>query len=352
MIEEISLTNFRCFSEIQINFSAGINLLTGINGSGKTSIIEALYLLGRGRSFRTNFLSDMICRGKDSSIVFMRGQSLELPLRIGCEINRSSLAIRVNNQQVKKRSLLLDALPLQIITPTSHELIDSGPSFRRKFIDWGLFHVEQSYRQNWSFFRRVLKQRNQLLKTNARETTTNWDLEFVRYAEILNSYRDSYFSELEPFFIQIQEKLLGSKFADIEYYPGWNIKMGLSSELDRLRKRDQLSGWTNCGPHKADLKFLFGHSQRNVLSRGQQKMLVFSLQIAQCLHLWKSLDQAPLLLIDDISSELDTVNLNRLFDVIRELGFQCIVSSIDSDKINPEYVSSVFHVEHVEGEIN
>lgn len=346
MIEEIALTNFRCFSETKITFSAGINLLTGTNGSGKTSIIEALYLLGRGRSFRSNFLSDMIYRGKESSIVFMKGQSSELPFRIGCEIHKSSLVIRVDNQPVKKRSLLLDALPLQIITPTSHELIDSGPSFRRKFIDWGLFHVEQSYRQNWSFFRRVLKQRNQLLKIKANQATRNWDLEFIRYAEILSNYRDSYFSQLEPLFNQIQHKLLGSKYADIEYYPGWNIEAGLSSELERLRKRDQLSGWTNCGPHKADLKFKFGLSQRNVLSRGQQKMLVFSLQIAQCLHLWKSIDRAPLLLIDDISSELDSVNLNRLFHVIQELGFQCIVSSIDSDKINPEYVSSVFHVEH------
>ena len=345
MIDELTLTNFRCFKDLKISFSPGINLITGINGSGKTSILESLYLLGRGRSFRTNFLSDLILKNQTSAVAFLKGSfSKEQKYRIGCEIKKSSLALRVNNEPVKQRSMLLDFLPLQIITPSSHELIDSGPTYRRKFIDWGLFHVEQSYRIYWSNFRRVLKQRNQLLK-DGNPDLKHWDQEFIKYANILSDFRSKYFSELSPFFAKVQENLLGEKVVNIQFFPGWNPELELEDALSRSFSKDKLFGWSNLGPHKADIKLSFKKSSRNILSRGQQKLLVFSLQIAQCLHLMDHKSQLPLLLIDDISSELDHVNLNKLFEFIECTNLQTVVSIIEAEKIKKEFFSNMFHVE-------
>ena len=257
MIDELTLTNFRCFKDLKISFTPGINLITGINGSGKTSILESLYLLGRGRSFRTNFLSDLILKNQISAVAFLKGSfSNEQKYRLGCEIKKSSLTVRVNNEPVKQRSMLLDYLPLQIITPSSHELIDSGPTFRRKFIDWGLFHVEQSYRIYWSNFRRVLKQRNQLLKEGSSDLK-HWDQEFIKYAITLSGFRSEYFLELSPYFDKVQESLLGQKTVKIQFYPGWNPEHDLQDALSKSFSRDKFLGWSNLGPHKADIKFNF-----------------------------------------------------------------------------------------------
>lgn len=345
MIKEIILTNFRCFSEKKITFSPGVNLFVGKNGSGKTSILESIYLLGRGRSFRTNYLSDLILKDQECAFLFLSGELNEMPLKLGSEIKKSSLVIKANNTLVQKRSDLLDYLPLQIITPTSHELIDSGPNFRRKFIDWGLFHVEHNYRTTWSLFKRVLKQRNQLLK-QSNPVLSNWDSEFIRYSSQLTGYRAAYFEELTEYFLKTQEKLFGTRLVSLNFFPGWNTQAGLEEELKRLEQRDRLSGWSHCGPQKADIKFAFLNNQRNVLSRGQQKMMVFALQLAQCLHLQEKNKQSPLLLIDDISSELDKDYLNNLFKFIHETGLQSVVSAIDQDKINKNLIAFMFHVEH------
>ena len=345
MIEEIILTNFRCFAEKKLTFSPGVNLFVGKNGSGKTSILESIYLLGRGRSFRTNYLSDLILKDQESAFLFLNGQLNEMPLKLGSEIKKSSLIIKANNSLVKKRSDLLDYLPLQIITPTSHELIDSGPTFRRKFIDWGLFHVEHNYRSNWTLFNRVLKQRNQLLK-QSNPVLSNWDKEFIRYASQLTESRIAYFDELTEYFLKTQEQLLGTRLVSLGFYPGWNSQVSLQEELERLQERDRIAGWTHCGPQKADIKFEFLNNTRNVLSRGQQKMMVFALQLAQCLHLQDKKKQSPLLLIDDISSELDRDYLDSLFQFIHQTGLQSVVSAIDEDKINKNSISLVFHVEH------
>jgi DNA replication and repair protein RecF len=346
MIRELNLKHFRCFENIKISFTPGINLVYGSNGSGKTSILEATYLAGRGRSFRTNYLSDLIHRDHKDSIVFLQGSQNQLDFRIGCQIS-SSLLIKLNNEILRKRTLLLDYFPLQIITPISHQLVDSGPSNRRKFIDWGLFHVEQSYRSNWSQFHRVLKQRNKVLKTKGNDLKS-WDEQFIFVANLLHEHRKQYFEQLSEYFVRIQEELIGEKFADITYFPGWNINAGLKIDLDKNRSNDFLAGFTHVGCHKSDIKFSFVRSKRNVLSRGQQKLLVFSLQLSQCLHLKDKTGLTPVLLVDDISSELDKNYLNRLVSVIGDLELQSIISSIEPDNINSERISNTFHVEHIE----
>lgn len=345
MIHNLALQHFRCFQDLDLSFSPGINLVHGSNGSGKTSILEAIYLAGRGRSFRTNYLSDLIHRNENNAIIFLKGEQSDQNFHIGCQISSSSLSVKLNNEKLKTRVTLLDYLPLQTITPVSHQLVDSGPSNRRKFIDWGLFHVEHSYRSTWRLFRRVLKQRNQVLK-NKGSDLSSWNEQFIESSERLSHFHESYFDELASYFVEVQKQLIGQQFANINFYAGWNKKMALESELEKSLNNDLNRGFTHYGPHKADIKFSFVESKRNVLSRGQQKMLVFSLQLSQCLHLMEKTGLSPVLLIDDISSELDSHFLNRLVSTIRDLKLQSIISAIEEKSINSQLISNVFHVEH------
>ncbi|NNJ92903.1 MAG: DNA replication/repair protein RecF [Gammaproteobacteria bacterium] len=345
MIHNLALQHFRCFPDLDLSLTPGINLIHGSNGSGKTSILEAIYLAGRARSFRTNYLSDLIHRNDNNAIIFIKGEQSDQHFHIGCQVTPSSLAVKLNNDKLKSRVSLLDFLPLQIITPVSHQLVDSGPSNRRKFIDWGLFHVEHSYRNIWSQFRRVLKQRNHVLKNKGTDLSS-WNQQFTECADRLSYYHELYFEELSSYFVELQKQLLGNQIASIEFYAGWNKIKGLHDELKRSLHSDLARGFTQHGPHKADIKFSFVESKRNVLSRGQQKMLVFSLQLSQCLHLMNKTGLTPIVLIDDISSELDTNFLNRLVTTVKDLKLQSIISAIDEKSINSKLISNVFHVEH------
>jgi len=345
MIHNLALQHFRCFPDLDLSFTSGINLVHGFNGSGKTSILEAIYLAGRARSFRTNFLSDLIHRKDNSAIIFLQGEQSDRQFQIGCQVTASTLAVKLNNEKLKSRVSLLDFLPLQIITPVSHQLVDSGPANRRKFIDWGLFHVEHSYRNVWSQFRRVLKQRNQVLKNDGSDLSS-WNEQFFESSERLSHYQENYFEELSSYFVELQKQLLGQQYAGIDFYVGWNKSRGLKGELKRSLHNDLSRGFTHHGPHKADIKFRFDNSKRNVLSRGQQKMLVFSLQLSQCLHLMNKTGLTPIVLIDDISSELDCNFLDRLVTTVSNLKLQSIISTIDEKSINSKLVSNMFHVEH------
>jgi len=346
MIKDLKLTNFRCFENNHFNFSDGINLITGNNGSGKSSLIESIYLCGRGRSFRCNYFSDLIHHKFSSSVVFLNlldpYQSVN---KLGCQIENSKLALKFNGSNVAKRSDLLDILPFQLITPVSHKIIDSGPIFRRKFIDWGLFHVEHQYRSIWSSFNRVLKQRNSALKEK-RSDIKFWNQEYISLSNALDEYRIKYFSQLVGIYKDVQTHLLDHELVGIDYKPGWNRESGLEESLYKNLDRDLKFGFSHIGPHKADIKFLFKNSSRNSLSRGQQKMAVFALQISQCLHLAESCDLSPIIMIDDVTAELDKFYLSNLFHFLDGLNLQVIITAIDDSQLDTSLVTNMFHVEH------
>jgi len=345
MINKLSLIDFRCFENSEFRFSDGINLILGNNGSGKSSLIEAIYLSGRGKSFRSNYLSDLIRHGQKTSFVISNFTHQGDSSRLASQIESSKLIMKFNQDSIRKRSDLLDLFPLHLVTPVSHNLVDSGSSFRRKFIDWGLFHVEHIYRHQWSLFNRLLKQRNQALKNRSKDIQS-WDYEFVSVSESIDSFRREYFKSLNKLFIDIQKQLLDKALVDINYYPGWNNDNNLGSELKKNIQRDLTTGWTNLGPQRADLKFNFIDSKRNTLSRGQQKMIVFTLQIAQCLELANQ-GSIPIFLIDDIGSELDKFHLTKLFDFLKNSGLQIIISAIDHPNVDKKLIENMFHVEQL-----
>ena len=346
MLNKLKLTAFRCFRDSDFDFSSGINLITGDNGSGKSSVLEAIYFCARGRSFRTNYFADLVMHDSASALVYAELSSDQSRYhKLGCQIQNSSLDIRLDGSSVKKRSELLDVIPVQLITPVSHLLVDSGPSYRRKFIDWGLFHVEHHYRKSWSEFNRVLKQRNQALKDKSSQIKY-WDEEFVSLSNRLTNFRKSYFAQLVPVYNKVLSELTEKNLATIDFRAGWTESAGLGEQLQKQLSRDMQLGYTQSGPHKADIRFNFYDSARNTLSRGQQKMVVFALQISQCLHLATQSSADPVLLIDDISSELDRNYQYALFDYLSSIGFQVFITAIEDQKQFRDRISSLFHVEH------
>lgn len=341
MLENLHLLSFRCFKDISFDLSPGLNLFTGFNGSGKSSVIESLYLAGRGKSFRSQRTNELIHNSSNSSYLHLSFSDYKLSV----EISRHSLIYKYRNDILKKRSDLLDILPLQLLTPVSHEIIESGPSQRRKFIDWGLFHVEHNYRELFSRFSKTLKHRNELLKSGSGDLSV-WNDQFAEISLELNRYREIYLNEVIVIFDHLQKMMNKDYELGFSYFPGWSAE-DLTSELNKNFNRDKKYGWTTVGPHKADIYFKVNESRQNLLSRGQQKLFIFVLQLAQCMHLNKKAPQlSPVFLIDDISSELDVVNQKLICNLLQQTGFQSFLTNIDKSDVLINECDRVFHVEH------
>lgn len=344
MIDDLRLKAFRCFEDRHLEFSPGLNCFHGDNGSGKTSLLECLYLLGRGRSFRTRLPSDLVHYDHPDALVSVKGNLNDLPFFIATSISKN-ITFKLNREPLSRRSDLIDLFPLQLATPLSHKIIDSSPEHRRKFLDWGLFHVEQMYRQVWRDFQRCLLQRNHALKSQSGRVDI-WDYDFIKLSLQLESYRLDYIKQLKPYLSDIISTLLPGQAVSIELHSGWSNKSSIETQLADARSKDQKLGYTTLGPHKADIRFSFGNSKRNNLSRGQQKLLVYGLLIAQCMHFYSITEKSPSLLLDDIGSELDNGSLVNVVELVASTGFQSFITSID--KFPSGTVASIqwFHVEH------
>ena len=341
MLKNLHLSQFRCFKDISFELSPGLNLFTGYNGSGKSSIIESLYLAGRGKSFRAQKSNELI--HNDFNVSYVHLGFLQHKLSI--EISRNTLTYKYRNDILKKRSELLDILPLQLLTPVSHEIVESGPSHRRKFIDWGLFHVEHKYRELFSRFSKTLKQRNELLKSKSNDLSV-WNDQFVRLSVDLNYYRKNYLDEISIIFNNIQQSLNKDYELGFSYFSGWTTD-NLEKELQQYLAKDKKYGWTTVGPHKADIYFKVNDSRQKLLSRGQQKLFIFVLQLAQCIHLKQTSDLvSPVFLIDDISSELDAINQKLVCDLLKKFKLQSFITNIEQSDLLSESCDKVFHVEH------
>jgi len=358
-LQKLDLQGVRNLKPTQLFFAPRINLFYGNNGSGKTSLLEAIYLLGRGRSFRTRNPLSVMAKEGDSfrSVGHLFGNDSVTP--VGVERRRNgSFAMKVAGAPVYTASQLAEALPLLLLNSDSFSLLDGGPSGRRRYLDWGVFHVEQCYRELWKRFQRALKQRNSLLRHDRIDTTllATWDREFVSLAEQIDSYRKAYAEKLIPLikkaFHELGDENLSTEIT-FKYYPGWDRDQRLEDVLKAGRQRDLHHSATQHGPHRADLKVRSGRSgAAEVLSRGQAKVLVSAMQIAQG-QLFKEITRKQCLyLLDDLPSELDEYHRQAIGRLLWDLEAQVFVTGVERpDLLNiwPELMAEhigLFHVEH------
>ena len=343
----IRISHLRNIREMELTPSTGVNLIWGANGSGKTSILEAIYLLGRGVSFRNRQSGSYIQSGEDHLDLFARvnaqeGRTVSMGLRKG----RSESEARVDGKRVRSVSELAKNLPISIITPKTHEILERGPQYRRRFLDWGVFHVEHGYRGLVERYQRALQQRNAALRKRIMETAV-WDRELCEAGEEINRIRERYLDQLREELQLVMSRLLENREIELEWRRGWPADEALEQAMDRAKKEDVARGYTKFGPHRADLVVrLDGDLVEKRASRGQQKLTVAAMHLAQAGVARAAAGVNTVIMVDDLPAELDSTNRESLMRELAAGQQQVFVTGIEQEIFREAPISQVFHVEH------
>jgi DNA replication and repair protein RecF len=348
-LAELTVQDLRCIETTELTFGPGTTLVYGANGAGKTSILEAIYVLGRGRSFRTRLNERLIRHGQGLCRVVGRvahplgTHSLGVEVRKGSD-QRSATAGRLNGNPIRSLSELALAFPTQIIDPDAHKLIEESATRRRRWLDWAVFHVEPGFASAWSRYQRALLQRNAALKSGSAPVAI-WDEELAREGETLTSARERVLTALLPYWSEMVEELVGLEVS-LGFSPGWDRSASLSDALIAHTSRDRDRRTTTVGPHRADISVrVKGRAAREVLSRGQQKLAAVTLNLCQLEFLKQEHDLRPTVLLDDPSAELDHSRLARFIGRVRRLDTQIVVTALEKDFRLFGEPENLFHVE-------
>lgn len=358
-LRRLSLTNLRNIQSAGLSNLATINILYGDNGSGKTTVLEGIYMLSLARSFRSHKIKPLINKEADSCVVFSDldadgGRSHS----IGIERQRTTGGqIKLDGKPAERISQLAELLPLQLINSDSFQLLTGGPVNRRRFLDWGVFHVEHHFHEAWKITQRCLKQRNSLLRHGRMDGSelAVWDQELARAGAAVTRYRRQYIEAFTPLFAQMLTALTELDPMDnleLGFSQGWDKSTAsLAEYLQQQSARDRELGHTHGGPHRADLRLRYKkESAGDVLSRGQQKLVVCALSLAQAVYLQQQTDRRCVFLIDDLPAELDAQHRQTLCKLLVSLGSQVFISCVDPADLEgcwPEDTDiAMFHVEH------
>lgn len=347
----LGLYNLRGFSSVEIEPSRSLNLLLGSNAAGKTTILEAVYLLSTARSFRSTQLSELVRHGEQMFRITAAVSAIqERTVSLGIEKSRSGLTLKAAGRKLNRVSELATWLPTQVIHPDSHYLVNGGPKQRRRFLDWGLFHVEQSFFPAWQRYDKALKQRNATLKLrNSQGTERAWDPELSAMAEKIHRLRQAYLSEYAVVLPQFTDGLMGKHAFKVDYEPGWDADRRLEDVLAESLPRDRQRGFTCSGPHRANLVFrLDGHRIQHYVSRGQEKMLVAALILAQVELFIRRTGRRCIILLDDFAAELDADHQQRLLELLRPMEVQLFIAMVSKGNLQLDQWPDMktFHVEH------
>lgn len=351
VISRLDVLNVRNLADVRLVPSEKLNLIFGDNGSGKTSLLEAIHLLGLGRSFRSQKLNSIIQHDKDEGIVFCE---LIDGVSIGLSKTRSQgHLLKLMGERQRNWADAARHLPVQILNSESFLLLEGSSKVRRRYLDWGVFHVEQDFVGAWRRAAKCLAHRNLLLKQRNldRAQLEAWDLELCRLSELIDKSRREYFALLCPALTETLIKLIDLPDLSFQYIRGWDESTELESVLKAGISRDLKYGATQQGPHRADISVRIGRSDAvEVLSRGQQKLLVCAMKIAQGHLLSQLVGVKSIYLVDDLPSELDLANRKRVCSLLDELECQIFMTCVDPAELDkswpPGLLPRKFHVEH------
>jgi DNA replication and repair protein RecF len=346
-LTRFTCTDFRCLETAALELDERFNLIVGPNASGKTSLLEGMSYLGRGRSFRGATTQNLIRHGSREFVLFGKARLAGRDLPIGVRNSRAGLEMQVDGARAQSAASLAEVLPLQVVDPDVHNLVAGGPDERRRYLDWIVFHVEQGYIDAWRRFRRALKQRNALLKDGVSDAELGgWDRELEATGLAVDAARARCVAIVGPAIRALGAGLLGSE-VDIQYQRGWPADKSLAEAIAGSRERDRQLGSTQSGPHRADLRLVYDERQaRRLVSRGQQKLLACALILAATRVVQEQADRPLLLLLDDPAAELDGGSLQRLMDAVVALECQVVATSLDAGERLFPGTPRMFHVEH------
>lgn len=353
LIRRLRAASLRRFAAVEFEPGAGFNLIIGDNGSGKTSLLEAMHLMAHGRSFRGRVRDGLIRIGDPAVEVVLDWQSGGANLhRSGLRHAGSRWEARMDGRPIGHLGELCRALAVVTFEPGSHALVDGASDTRRRFLDWGLFHAEPPFLDHWRRHARALKQRNALLRSGRADPQFDaWEHELALAGEILHQTRAHYVAQLAPFFADAVQRLLpAASGAELALQPGWRQhELSLADALWLARERDLAQGHTSVGPHRADLRMrLDGLPGREGLSRGQAKLVALALLLAQATHLAAQQGGWPVLQLDDLASELDRHSQRRLLELLSATAAQVFITGTElpASLADTGLQPRVFHVEH------
>ena len=326
-LHELTIQNLRNLNHLKLSFHPHLNIISGPNGIGKTTLLEAIYLLSCAKSFRTHEISSLVTHGLSSFTLYGKRHD-DFTMAIQKSISSPSV-MKINDTVCSSSVEFARLMPTQLFYQDIFQIIDSGPATRRSVLDWGLFHVKHHYYHLWKNYRRALKQRNSLLRQNAKLSEfVPWDALLADIGHEMHLMRQEYVNNLADEF-----KTTLASIADLDcsldYFRGWgrrhelpNLKTVLSESLDS----DRQYKYTRYGAHQADLLFITKeHKVKHALSRGQQKIILFALKIAQV----KLLKKPCIYIIDDLFAEFDGLNSRRLLEYLIDLKGQLFITCHD-----------------------
>ena len=360
-LTRLQINNVRNLKQVSLQDLGQVNVFFGSNGSGKTSILEAIHLLGMARSFRGSSVKSLITHGQASCVAFgvagtsgsTTGAGVSLGVRRGMA---GEALLKVAGSPVKSVARLVEHLPLQVINADSFELLTGAPGARRRYLDWGVFHVEHRFLEQWQRFQRCIKQRNKLLrhgKIRDQELSV-WTRDLATAGAAVGDYRRTYFKLLVPRFTDIVKELvpsLGDRL-ELRYLQGWDRQSTYEAALQGSISSDIEQGYTHVGPQRGDIRVLIdGRLAADTLSRGQQKLVVCGLKLAQGQLMSEQGKGNCTYLVDDLPSELDLAHSRQVCELLASMKAQVFITCVEQSDILsvwPEGASDIgmFHVEH------
>ena len=347
---QLQIQNFRNLRDINFEPVDGVNLITGLNASGKTSLLEAIYYLSHLRSFRTHQISDLINRqSAELQLVAQIITDSDNQIPLGIKRSRNKLEVRANRQPIKRVADIATLFPVLAIHPDSYKLITGSPSERRQYMDWGVFHVEHDFFGVWQRFKRALSQRNAALKSKQNDDYCSlWDKELFDMATYIDNLRSKYLINLQPYLNNLMLEFFKDQSVEVTYKRGWNNEASLDNLLKSELNKDRLKGFTQYGPHRAELSIkVDGQSAQTGISRGQQKTLVALLRLAQAQQFTESTGRNCILLYDDLAAELDALHRQKILNVLSKMKTQLFLTSIEAEQVDLSAwkIKKMFHVE-------
>ena len=332
LLEKVRIERVRNLETVVLSELQPFNIFYGANGSGKTSVLEAIHLLATGRSFRTYTPKHYIQYQKNDALVFAQSKEYKIGLQ---KMVTGEQLIRVNGDPIATQGQLAKLLPVQVIEPQSTDIIDHGAQPRRQMLDWLMFHVEPDFYAVWQNYSKALKQRNAALKMYPAPIAQiqTWNQVLAQEGEHIHILRQLIVQRWQ---LEVQQELallLPNITIDLEYYAGFNVDLGLAEQLGQSIAKDIERRTTQYGVHRADLRLKtpLGYAD-DVLSRGQKKLLIIALKLAQIAMLNRS-GKETVVLLDDLTAELDSQAQQRLMSRLHQLGSQVFVTTLDQDAV-------------------
>ena len=402
MIESLQISYLRNLTQVNLK-PAACNVIIGANGSGKTSLLEAIFLLSRGKSFRHHQPKRYIQHHQESVTVYARlNDDRTMAIQ---KLSDASTTLRLNQTTVYNQSVLTEQLPTLLIDPSTMDMLEQGSASRRQLLDWLVFHMKHGFHSQWVAYQRLLKQRNSLLKQSRHLTQVqlaelkSWDKGLSNHAALIHHYREDVFTQWQPYFADSVAKLLPT-YADqlsLSYNAGYDTSIALDVQLNERLEQDLQLGYTRIGNHRADVHVhwrsasdakdhtylseiekpnktekvaetnehkrpILKEQAANVLSRGEKKLLITALRLSQLPLLLSDRGEnlgrdsklvtnaTPIVLLDDITAELDDKAVAVLLSTLAKLPCQVFMTSLTKDVISlvNELWSepSMFHVKH------